>query len=441
MRPNYLLLLLISSLFLITSCGDDEGFTPGPIPSGGLVIVNAIPDSPELSAITNNSLSGALNYTESSIRNSVLPQIPLDFSVRFINSDTQQTLLENSLTIEVGFTQTIVLTGTLANPNQVIMVDPPFEFADGTTDTRIRFLNATSNITNATVNLTNPNGSDATITLPNGQPTEFITTTAGSDVEIVVTDTDTSAVLWTSGTFPLSAAGDRLFILADYFGPGDETVRMFSANDPSGTSLFGNEALDTAMRFSNQVANQGALDYRINGDVLATLNFGEISDYVDVPAGDVTLSITPAGDPTTELTSVVRTIFAGLFYIASGSATETATGSSLFIEDARRVSTQARVNVTKLAPSVDGIDIYFLDPGAAIGGLPGVSGIQDFNTAALNVPAGSFDLVFTETGTTNVLLGPTRIDLELGGIYSFQITDAAGGGEPIQLRLFDDFEG
>ena len=431
--------VLVACLFL-TACGDDEGFTNAPVPSGNLTFINAIPDSPELDVEANNLRQGTIGFGDAIPNTRVLPQIPLDYNITYFLDGDLETLASGQVTLDIDAAHTFVLTGTLDAPVVTEIVEPPFEYPEGSSETRIRFMNATSSVASATANLTNPNGTDEMVAMTRDQPTGFITAAAGGEVELEVTDTGTGDVLWRSGEFILSAGADRFFVLIDYFGPGDETVRMVSINDPSFTTLFLSEELVSGLRISNQTADRGELDFFLGDDLIATLAFNEVSETIEVDPGTITVTVTPNGDPDTVLNGVDRQFFRGIFNtLYVGALQDGGVGTGLFGEDRQRIATGARLNITKLAPSSGNVDLYFQDAGEGLVGLADLSQVPDFTTAALPVRAQSYDLYVTEAGNQTVLLGPERLDLELNGIYSVQITESAGGGAPYQLQLLDDF--
>ncbi len=433
---------LLVACSLLTSCGDDEGFTSAPIPSARLTVVNAIPDSPGLRVVTNNISGGTIAFGQATPITNVLPQIPLDFRVSFLATNIDQTVVEQELNLDIGFSQTVLLTGTFAAPVVNNIIDPPFDFADGTTDTRIRFLNATSNIASATVNLINPNGTDQSISITNGQPTGFTTTTAGANVQIEVTDTSTNAVLWRSGEFTLSAAATRTIVLIDYFGPGPETVRMVSVNDPSLTQLFLEEPLNAGIRFANHAADKGPLDFYVDDVLTTTLAFNEVSDFFTLTAAEVAITITPSGDSTTEFSNQTRTLFPGFFHTLqiAANADGTTVGTNLYGEQRQPIANLATVNITKLAPGIANLDVYFQNRGEGVNGTPEGTRLADFSSGSITLFPQDYDLYVTEPGSTNVLVGPVPITLESRGIYTVHIVDGVGGGLPLTVQLLDDFQ-
>ncbi|MFN3238426.1 MAG: DUF4397 domain-containing protein [Pseudomonadales bacterium] len=435
---------LIVACLLLTSCGDDEGFTSSPIPSGRLTVINAIPDSPTLSVVTNNISGGNISFGEATPVTNVLPQIPLNFRVSFnsLANNIDQTVDEREITLDIDFSRTILLSGPFDNPVVTEISDPPFDFAADTTDTRIRFINATSSIASATANLINPNGTNQSIAFTNGQPTAFTTTTAGADVQLEITDTSSGAVLWTSGTFILSAAGNRTFVLIDNFGPGNDTVQLISVNDPSGTALFLNAELDSTLRVANHAAVQGPLDVYVDDVLVETVAFNEVSDFSATNVGDAVVRVTPAGDPNTELSSTERTFFGGFFYTLQIVSTADAdvVATNLYGEFRRPIANLATVNVTKLAPAVTNIDLYFQNRGEGVTGAPEGNRLPDLQAGAITLLPQEYDLYVTEAGTANVLVGPVPVTLNARSTYTLHITDAAGGGLPLAVQLLDDFQ-
>lgn len=435
--------LVLIACTLLTSCGDDEGFTNAPIPSGRLSYVNTIPDSPELIVVTNNLRTGNIPFGASTPNTNVLPQIPLDYRISYIDDNVDTTFLEGAVTLEIDFANTVILSGSFAAPVVTEIVDTPFDYATDSTDTRIRFMNASSGVASATATITNPNGTDETIIMTNGQPTGFTTITAGTGIEIEVTDTSSGAVLWRSGETTLSPRGDRLFVLQDYFGPGDETVRLVSINDPSGNpNVFTNEEIDTAVRFVNQAATLGPLDFYIDDVLLATLPFNGVSEYLSAPSGSAIFRVTPAGDNDTELANGERIFFIGSFHTlqVASNADGTGIGTGSFVENTQPIATAARVQITTLAPAVAQLDLYFQDQGEALGGIPDFTQVLDFTTGAITVPPQAYDFYVTETGNQTALIGPETLNLEARGNYTIQIIDSEGGGTPLQLQLLDDFQ-
>jgi hypothetical protein len=57
----------------------------------------------------------------------------------------------------------------------------------------------------------------------------------------------------------------------------------------------------------------------------------------------------------------------------------------------------------------------------------------------VSLAAGSYDVVVTPTGSRTPAIGPARITVGNGGVYTIAARDAAGGGAPLGVILLDDF--
>ena len=89
------------------------------------------------------------------------------------------------------------------------------------------------------------------------------------------------------------------------------------------------------------------------------------------------------------------------------------------------------------------MDFYVVNAGTSIDNqFPRLRLTSSPDSAAANVLAleeGGYDFAVTTEGTKDLRLGPIGITVMGGGIYSIYVTDAAGGGEPLEAVLVDDF--
>ena len=71
--------------------------------------------------------------------------------------------------------------------------------------------------------------------------------------------------------------------------------------------------------------------------------------------------------------------------------------------------------------------------------MPVSVGLTPSSFFAIEFDPGSFDLVVTTNNTEDVLFGPQRLDFEANQIYELILTDAEGGGAPMQAIYLDGF--
>ncbi|MBL4681946.1 MAG: DUF4397 domain-containing protein [Pseudomonadales bacterium] len=439
MTRSTLLILLLSSLFLLTSCGEDDGFTIEPVPTAFIVFVNAIPDSPELSITSRGSLVSRVQFGAATLTLTVLPQVSLEYSADFLSDgNIVNSLITTNENIAIGDTRLVIFSGTMDAPKVTSLTSAAADAS--TTESQVIFLNASTSANNVNLTLTNPNASTQTINLPVDVVSEAIQVLTGAGSKIEVRDAANNEILWDSGEFNFTAVTQRLIVLVDYFGPGNNTVRMFSITEQAGAGLFVNEQVESQIRFANMTADRGALDVLADGILAAdVLNFGDITNYQDTETDVINYRFVTSGDPDDVISTESRAILPGNFYTLAASGIGTTNGTTLILDDRRRVPLRSVLNIARLAPSSGLLDIYLLEPGEGISRFPLVSQLGDSTALTIDLVPSSYDLLLTAPGQSDSLFGPEPITLSPNGIYSLFITDTEGGGGPIRVQFLDDF--
>lgn len=436
MRRPYFLTLLAGILFFLSSCGTDDGFTIEAVPTAFILVVNAIPDSPELNITSRGSTLGRIQYGQASNILTVLPQIPLPFSADFLDTDgTVKSLITTTENIAISNTRIVVFSGTMAEPKVTSITTDV-----STTENRILLLNASTVAPDVNVTITDPNANSQIVNLPLDVISDSIQVATGAGSRLEVRDTASNDLLWDSGLFNFTEVTGRLLLLIDYVGPGNSPVRMFSITEQVGPGLFADEQLESQIRFINMTADRGALDILADDNaIVSSLNFGDITSYLDTPTGLINYAVTTSGDPDDVISSESRSILPGTFYTLSAAGLDTVNNTALIVNDRRRVPKRASLSITRLSPSSGLLDIYLLERGEGVSGFPIVQSLADFASITIDLLPNELDIVLTAPGQTTPLFGPEPISLLQNGLYSLVITDTEGGGVPVRVQFFDDF--
>ncbi|XOV88648.1 MAG: DUF4397 domain-containing protein [Pseudomonadota bacterium] len=435
------------SLLFIAACGKEEGFGEEVIPVGFVRVMNAIPDSPELILSVSNGANRAVNFGDSTPYFQVLPALTLRLNVVYRQGDTVANLLvDEPLFVDVSADMTVILTGSMDNPQVIKIGNPPLSELVGTGKLEVQIANAATALANpATITLRDQDSLAVTqSTLDAGAISERVRIDPGN-YSLDMTDSLTGAVLWRSGNFSVNAGSRGLFAITDYFGPGDTPARIVSVTEQGSITLPG-ENLPSALRIANMRADLGPLSVFANGELFAeNLPFGAISDYLPIAVGLNTFTVEPFGEVGNTLADPVEITFGtGDYHTLTITGVGDTTSQQAIIDEVRRVPARLQLIATNAISGTSVFDMYVVESGVSIENrFPQLTSLAPIPSAdssrTLTLVAGSYDLYLTQSGTRTVVIGPTRIDLADNAVYTIYVTDKAGGGEPVELLFADDF--
>ena len=175
--------------------------------------------------------------------------------------------------------------------------------------------------------------------------------------------------------------------------------------------------------------------------VLEDVPFPAVSDYLTVPAGAYNVKVTAANNPGAIVIDAGVTLDAGKRYSVYATGPLASIAPYVLVDDSRAVSTNAKVRIVHTAPSAGAVDIYVTSPGAGIAtATPAFRNVPfRAETGYVSLAGGSYDVTVTPTGTKTPAIGPARVAVLDGNVYTAAARDAVGGGAPFGLILLDDF--
>lgn len=215
--------------------------------------------------------------------------------------------------------------------------------------------------------------------------------------------------------------GAMLFALVT--GIGGSSVLAQDGTPMAGKTDMGNcvEALgigaegDSCINVVHASPDAPAVDVYLDGaQALTGLEFGAISGWVAVPAGDHQVQVTPAGEEASSaVIDATVTLEAGAAYhVAATGLVAEITPQIFQVNLSMLADDTARVRVIHTSPDAPAVDI------AVKGGDVLIPGLEFPNASdALEVPAGSYDLEVRPAGTTDVALDLPGVALEAGMVY------------------------
>jgi hypothetical protein len=169
-----------------------------------------------------------------------------------------------------------------------------------------------------------------------------------------------------------------------------------------------------------------AVDVYLNGEqALSGLEFGAISGWVAVPAGEHQVQVTPAGEAAdAAVIDAMVTVEAGAAYhIAATGLVAEITPQIYQVDLSMLADEEARIRVIHTSPDAPAVDVAVAGGDVLIENLA-FPDASDF----LVVPAGSYDLEVRPTGTEDVALDLPGVALDAGMVYDVFAIGLAGDG-------------
>jgi uncharacterized protein DUF4397 len=372
-----------------------------------------------------------------------------------------------------GVGYTVVAYGTVSAPKLLVVSDPNLINAVPDNTVIYQIIDAAPKGPPVDVYITAPEAginapskvgslrfgeSTAGIALPIPIPAGILNPSATLTVNFTIElrDPTTGADIVPPNTLTLSEQTRALFVIADNIGPGSTPIVLDALVGQTGAGAMGlqfaNLADDAELAFANVTAT--APPFNIIGGLnlqstLATnIGFGQKSGYGNVNAGVAGTIAAPTADPT-HLTFLVS-----FSSSPDQSYTEYAVGplamiSGVVIQDDRRtVPVQGEFRFLNAAYSLQfgpAVDIYLtphgtaLDISASNGNRPPPNNpaiVFKGSTAYQQVVAGTYDVYFANTGTSDIVLGPIALTIANGTISTYVFTNAVSG--TLELLHFND---
>ena len=268
------------------------------------------------------------------------------------------------------------------------------------------------------------------LTLPSGDYELFVTA-AGNRADVFLSTTP----------FNLPAGSTSTLVIVDERGAGTAPISAMLLQGAS-TALFDRDApseLRALNGATDQVPRDVAVESQFSPPLFSATQFGAPTPYAQVPLGVIKVNVTPVGNPgVLEIdTAITGTSGQRVTMLFSGPA-----GTLLpafAVDDGRRLNREAKVRFMNAASQWLAVDFVVTRPGGDPHVLVPLAtlfppGIAPYST----LHAGDYDLYLRQAGTTTTLMGPTRISVAAGGLYSVLAVD---GPDTATANAFflDDF--
>ena len=437
--------VVISLSLFLSACSSDDNLNNFFLEPAQIRFVNLVSDSPTLIYDLNGGLLGNVSYAQSSALRNVNQATYLAVVSNLNAAGTTETVVNTNeeLGITTGREYSVVATGTLESPIVTILdVAGVGEIAAGSSE--IHFFNGSSLAAGIDVYLSE----DLSTTSVNGlspisvgaNASSAISTVDSGERRLLVTASGDGTVIYDGGVVDLPDEGRHLFAAIDSFGVGGN-VRMIQINAMTALGLI-DERFPANFRVANMIADVAAIDVNLDAmPEIVNLGYEQISDYVETDTNLHQFAATLVGQPTMVLHEESRRMVAGesrTLIVAGSSDTDDVQGR--FLSDERRsIATAVQMRIVNAAADAGTLDVYILEPDQLVTATqPSLSDFTLLTNGVLLLEGGEYDVAFTQANETTVLVGPERITVSNGGIYSLFLSDADGGGVPGEVIFVDE---
>jgi hypothetical protein len=206
------------------------------------------------------------------------------------------------------------------------------------------------------------------------------------------------------------------------------------------TAGCGDGGGSTQLRVVNASPDAPALDFRYDGKAIATnVAYQQFSSYAKVASGNRKVEVAPTGTATDAINRKASFVQSTFYTLIAGDKLASI-APLLFIDNlAAPASGSIKVRFINASPSAPDVDVYVGPVGSAPTGTPAAANLT-FTTATgyLTLPAGTYEIFITPTGTKQVLIDSGPLTLTAGQIRTAVALDAPGGGSPFVAIVLPD---
>jgi hypothetical protein len=218
-------------------------------------------------------------------------------------------------------------------------------------------------------------------------------------------------------------------------------IGTFAAIIAAAAFLSGSASAQTGearLRVLHASPDAPAVDVYLDGsEAISDLAFGDITDYVTVPAGNHAVKVYPSsangtGTPVIDVASVA--LEAGKDYTVAAAGNVASIEPVVFTDNnAAPASGKAHVRVIHLSPDAPNVDIFAQGAGVVVPNLA-------FKAASDYLPlaAGSYNLEVRAAGSSTAVLSLPNTGLEGGKVYTAWAVGLAGGQPALTVKLTTD---
>lgn len=430
-------------LAVVSGCAET---TENP-PDGFFRMIHAAPGEGAISFLLEEVPQATLGYKQGTQLRS-LDSGPFDFNVEITRpgETDRRRVLSFPVDIIADHQHTFVLLDNTGGLSTLLLDNPTQRFESDATQSEIQILHVAEAFGAADVYLEAP-GTNIPGAMPRGSlafgediPPLLL---SGGDYQLTLTAVGEPAnVLFSSNTFTLDESVAFLAMLVDGAGQGTVAASVLLIDPATSQEIF-DETAAPGLRTIHASAASGGLDVALDNDfanlLFAGVTFGQVTGFQSVtPEGQIT--VTPTGNAGVMEFDQTLDLSEGSLNTLLLTGEPGTIAGTIILEDFRGLTRGPRLRVYN-GYSESGLDLYLVPPGTTdlsdespeLSAIP-FSGVSP----SVIVPAGNFDLVFTQVADKTIIGGPASVSLSSGTAYSIATFDDPSG-TGFTIMLLDGF--
>ena len=184
-------------------------------------------------------------------------------------------------------------------------------------------------------------------------------------------------------------------------------------------------------RLLNASPGEAGLTGMVNGSTFASnVAFGTVSNYTSVTSGLVTLEIEPSGSTSAQLNETVS-LLSNMPYTVMVAGYPPSISTAILTDNNSAPSAgNILLRVVNASPSLGTADVYVVAPNTALDSVRPTVSFLVYQSASnyVSLAAGSYEVVFTETGQTVPVISSGSLTFTAGQVRSIVGLDGAVTG-------------
>ncbi len=436
-------------MLITAACGGDSQL-PEATGKASIRAINAIKTAPDVAFRIEERTILEVGYQKSS---NLAEYDDLDytfnFDVRYTGEDSPRRIASQYIDFVADQEYTLLLSGTLANPELTLWEIAQRDFAADETLFQLRFSHNSEflGLTDLDFYLAPigviPAAGEAVSSVAFGDLSPPMDIEAGTYVLTITSANDAADILYTSDEINFAATTNLIISPFDATSSRTSDFTVHILGSQAGSTEIADSTTQATVQFLHASYDLDTVniydDELLTSQVLADHMYTDLSPEIPISAGDNTFRYTPTtGSPVLVQGDLLAV--AGVRYRFLVAGVNTAFATTALIPDTRSLETTAKLLVAQASNNFDYMEFYIVDSGEMVDDTNRLERIltASFPNIAAGLPAGDYDIYVTDFEPTDILAGPIPLSVVLGDVVDIMIFDDPMDPAVLDLQILSN---